>query len=94
VNVKVRDAVGNIASTGVIISTIYAGVTTGSKYPGCNLNDFQVGDYIIAACNVGTSYAGIGEDSYGHHFQRGNNYGFPFTGTISTSSTQVDASSY
>jgi hypothetical protein len=55
VNVKVRDAAGNIASTGVIISTIYAGVTTGSRYPDCNLNDFQVGDYIIAACNVGAT---------------------------------------
>ena len=34
------------------------------------------------------------EDSYGYHFQRGNNHGFPQDEEITTSSTQVDASSY
>lgn len=33
-------------------------------------------------------------DSYGYHFQWGNNYGFPYDEEITTSSTQVDASSY
>lgn len=33
-------------------------------------------------------------DSYGYHYQWGNNYGFPSDGEITTSSTQVNASSY
>jgi hypothetical protein len=43
-----------------------------------------VGDYVISACNVGATIAGTGEESYGAYFQRGNNYPFPNTGTITT----------
>ncbi|MDR2541172.1 MAG: hypothetical protein LBD11_05405 [Candidatus Peribacteria bacterium] len=61
----------------------------------CDSPDITIGNYTISACNVGTSIAGLGSASYGAMFQRGNNYGFPSVGTISTTSnTQVDASSY
>ena len=49
----------------------------------------MVGDFVIAACNVGATVAGTGATSYGHYFQRGNNYGFPNTGTVTTSATLV-----
>ena len=50
---------------------------------------------MISACNVGTDYAGTGVASYGNLFQWGNNYGFPSTGTVVTSSAQItNASTY
>jgi hypothetical protein len=45
-------------------------------YPECNAPDIELGDYTIAACNIGTTIAGTGEESYGAYFQWGNNYGF------------------
>ncbi|MDR0649951.1 MAG: hypothetical protein LBG59_00650 [Candidatus Peribacteria bacterium] len=45
--------------------------------------------YTIMDKNLGASVAGTGKDSYGSYFQRGNNYGFASTGTISHSSGLV-----
>jgi hypothetical protein len=61
----------------------------------CNSADIKIGAYTIKACNVGASTAGIGIDSYGCYFQRGNNYGFANTGNILVNtSTIVDVSNY
>ncbi len=62
----------------------------------CDQEDITVGKYTIQACNVGSTIAGTGPDSYGYHFQRGNNYGF--SGTVGTdfpaSTSTADASMY
>jgi hypothetical protein len=72
-----------------------ASITTAtSRYPNCDTPDLTVEGYTISACNIGATTAGTGETSYGSLFQRGNNYGFPSTGTITTGSTLVNASSY
>jgi hypothetical protein len=34
------------------------------------------------------------QDNIGNYYQWGNNYGFPSAGTVSKSTTKVDASSY
>jgi hypothetical protein len=44
---------------------------------GVDAPDIEIGDYLISACNVGSSVAGTGAESYGAYFQWGNNY--PFT---------------
>jgi hypothetical protein len=33
-------------------------------YPGCTTNDFVIGKYAIAGCNVGSNEAGTGVNSY------------------------------
>ncbi|MDR0606967.1 MAG: hypothetical protein LBG52_01130 [Candidatus Peribacteria bacterium] len=65
-----------------------------STYPNCDTPDLIVGTYTIAACNVGATQAGTGSASYGDQFQWGNNYPFPNTGSIPTSSMQVDTANY
>ncbi len=37
-------------------------------YPGCDTPDIEIGEYTIAACNVGSSIAGTGEESYGKYY--------------------------
>jgi hypothetical protein len=83
--VEFIDLAGNVGSTGIFIDWIVK---------DCDTPDITVGSYTIKACNVGASVAGTGVASYGSYFQRGNNFGFATTGTIPTSSTLVDASSY
>jgi surface protein len=48
------------------------------KYPECDTADITVGDYTVAACNVGATIAGTGYslETSGKKFQRGNNYGW------------------
>ena len=43
----------------------------------CETQTITIGDIRIASCNVGATVAGTGENSYGYHFQRGRNVGFP-----------------
>ena len=62
-------------------------------------NDIRVTDgtttYTLANKNVWASIAGTGIASYGYYFQRGNNYGFPNTGTVSPAAQwAVDTSAY
>jgi hypothetical protein len=59
----------------------------------CETTSIEIGDYAIASCNVGASVAGTGAASYGNYFQRGNNFGFPASGSLSTTGL-VDASEY
>ena len=61
-----------------------------TTYPGCNIPDRQIGNFVVSACNLGSTVAGTGQDSYGHLFQRGNNYGFPSAGTVTTSPILVN----
>jgi hypothetical protein len=63
-------------------------------YPDCNQPDITIGAYTIAACNIGATVAGTGSASYGYYFQRGNNYGFANTGSITTSTSQVNTNGY
>jgi hypothetical protein len=87
VQITVRDGVGNIATTGIVIDNIL--------FPSCDTPDIQIGNYTIQACNLGASTAGTGSASYGNYFQWGNNYGFPTTGNHFLSGTaKPDASSY
>jgi hypothetical protein len=39
-----------------------------NRYPGCDTDDIRVGNYTIAACNVGASRAGTGSASYGGYY--------------------------
>ncbi len=39
-----------------------------SRYPGCNTDDIKIGNHTIAACNVGSSKAGISSTSYGEDY--------------------------
>jgi hypothetical protein len=59
-----------------------------SRYAGCNTPDIRVGDYVVAACNVGASYAGTGASAYGNLFQWGRNQPFAAIGTVSTTTTK------
>ncbi|GHW02437.1 hypothetical protein AGMMS50249_2230 [candidate division SR1 bacterium] len=65
-----------------------------SRYPGCDTDDIHVGNYVISACNIGASVAGVGTTSYGSYFQWGNNYPFPTNGNIAQTFNSVNASSY
>jgi surface protein len=67
------------------------GVPLYPNYPSCDTPDITVGSQKIAACNVGASTAGTGVASYGNYFQRGNNFGFVNTGTVSPASTALIA---
>lgn len=61
----------------------------------CDTVDITVGAHTLMACNLGASMAGTTTDSYGNHYQRGNNYGFPSDSDIVISGTnRIDASSY
>ena len=51
-------------------------------------------DKNLGATQVYTDWATLSEANCGKFYQRGNNYGFPWTGSISPSSAQVDASGY
>jgi hypothetical protein len=68
------------------------------QYDGCDTPNIVVGNYILAACNVGATTAGTTASSYGYHFQRGNNYGFnaqPGSTVVSGALEQlVDATGY
>jgi hypothetical protein len=69
--------------------------STSSTSSGCDTPDITIGSYTIAACNLGASVAGTGEASYGNYYQRGNNYGFANSGSLTTTSdTKPDASGY
>ena len=51
----------------------------------------------ISDKNVGATTVwswSLSQANCGNYYQRGNNYGFPFTWTITTSATKVDASAY
>ena len=52
--------------------------------------------FTIMACNLWASVVGTGPDSYGNYYQWGNNYGFSSepSATLTTSTTQVDATGY
>jgi hypothetical protein len=60
----------------------------------CDHRDLKIGKYQLMACNLWTTVSWTGKESYGAHFQRGNNYPFPNKWNIKTSNTQVDASTY
>ena len=64
-----------------------------NTYPGCDTPDITVWSYTISACNVWATTAGTGAMSYGNYFQWGNN-GWTPSGTLTPSTTLVDASSY
>lgn len=73
----------------------------GDSYWEIKLTDWTttitIADRNVWATTYYTYGAGLSQANCGCYFQWWNNYGFPFTGsasTISTSSTQVDASSY
>jgi hypothetical protein len=46
--------------------------------------------YTIMDKNLGATIAGTGSASYGYYFQWGNNYRFPNSGNVTTSTNQVD----
>ena len=55
---------------------------------------YTIADKNLWATTVYNSWDTLSEANCGKYFQWGNNYGFPWTWTITTSSTVVDASSY
>jgi hypothetical protein len=59
----------------------------------CETENITIGAYTIAKCNVGAGEAGTGSASYGYYFQRGNNYGFPNIGEVTTNGNKVDTNS-
>jgi hypothetical protein len=44
-----------------------------TSYPECDSTDIIIGNYTLAACNIGANQAGTGEESYGDYYQRGIN---------------------
>ena len=57
-------------------------------------NWLTIADKNLWATTVWNSWDTLSEANCGWYFQWGNNYMFPFTWTVTTSSTQVDASNY
>lgn len=55
---------------------------------------YTIADKNLGATTVWNSGDTLSEANCGWYFQRWNNYMFPFTWTVTTSSTQVDASNY
>ena len=53
-----------------------------------------IADKNIWATTVYNNWDALSESNCGWYFQRWNNYMFPFTWTVTTSPTQVDASNY
>ena len=53
-----------------------------------------IADKNLWATTVWNSWDTLSEANCWYYYQRWNNYGFPFTWTVTTSSTQVDASTY
>lgn len=53
-----------------------------------------ISDKNVWATQVWNSWDTLTDDNCGYLFQWGNNYGFPHSWTVTTSSTQVDASNY
>lgn len=53
-----------------------------------------ISDKNVWATTVYNSWDALSETNCGKHYQRWNNYGFPFTWSVTSSSTKVDASSY
>ena len=53
-----------------------------------------IADKNVWATTVYNNWDALSESNCGWYFQRWNNYMFPFTWTVATSSTQVDASNY
>lgn len=53
-----------------------------------------IADKNLWATTVYNSWDTLSEANCGKYYQRWNNYGFPFTWSITTSSTQVNASAY
>ena len=53
-----------------------------------------ISDKNLWATTVFNTWDTLSEANAGKYYQRWNNYGFPFTWTVTTSSTQVDASTY
>ena len=49
------------------------GTSWPSRYPWCDTDDITIGDYVLAACNVGASVAGTRSESYGDFYERGVN---------------------
>jgi surface protein len=64
--------------------------------PLCDTPDITFYGQTLMACNVGASVAGkkAVPDAYGDFFQRGNNFGFLYSGTLTTTSDKPDTSSY
>jgi hypothetical protein len=71
---------------------LLSGVLFAAQYPNCDTEDIIIGDYTLAACNVGSSVAGTGEESYGAYFQWGNNYPFFPNENYPVVAATVDAS--
>ena len=57
-------------------------------------NWITISDKNLWATQVWNSWDTLSEANAGKYYQWGNNYGFPFTWSVTTSSTQVDASNY
>jgi hypothetical protein len=53
-----------------------------------------IADKNLWATTVWNSWDTLSETNCGKYYQWGNNYGFPFTWSVTTSGTQVDASNY
>jgi len=50
--------------------TLLPSTASAQSRAACETQTIPIGDIKIAACNVGATEAGTGEDSYGYHFQR------------------------
>lgn len=53
-----------------------------------------IADKNVWATTVWNSWDTLSESNVGKYFQRGNDYGFPYTWSVTTSSTPIDASAY